>query len=256
MTDVQPRRRRALPWLISALIVIALIVVAWFAGEWIAKQFVTKTIRDQIVTQLALPADQDVHVEVAGVVIPQLIAGRLDDVRVSSDDVPLGDITGDISVHATGVQFRGTPGAADATATVGLDQAQVRALMSNVDGFPADTLGLAAPNVTMTTELSVFGARIPVGVALTPGAHAGQLTLTPASFTLGDTTVTADDLRRRFGSLAGGALQDWDVCIAGDLPKGVTLTSASVRADRLVAHFDVDGGIAADPSLQAKGTCA
>ena len=52
------RRRRAWPWLVAFAIVVGLAVVAWFAGEAIAKDIVTKTIREQVVTQLSLPAVQ------------------------------------------------------------------------------------------------------------------------------------------------------------------------------------------------------
>ncbi len=39
---------------------------------------------------------------------------------------------------------------------------------------------LAAPDLAFTSELSLFGVAIPVGVSVTPGASAGDLTLTPA----------------------------------------------------------------------------
>src|SRR3954453_12802176 len=100
----EPRRRhRAWPWILAAVIVVGLAVAAWFIGESIARGLVEKTIRDQVVTSLALPEDQPVDVTVAGTVIPQLIAGKLDDVTVSSDDVPIGQLQGDITVHAEGV---------------------------------------------------------------------------------------------------------------------------------------------------------
>lgn len=64
-----PRRRPVWPWLVAFGVVLALAIAAWFVGEAIAKDLVTKTIRDQVVTQLALPADQEVTVEVSGFVI-------------------------------------------------------------------------------------------------------------------------------------------------------------------------------------------
>lgn len=250
------RRRRWLGWLIALIIVAALAVGALFLGEWIARDLVTKAIRDQVVTRLGLPAGQDVDVAVGGTVLPQLVAGRLDDVTVSSTDVALGDaLTGDVTVRASGVDFRGDASAQAATATVELDEAQVRTLMQTVEGFPADTLGLAEPNVTVATELTFFGARLPVGVGLTPTAQDGDLVLTPATLQLGDAEISADDLRNRFGGVADAALRDYTVCVAQYIPAALTMTDVVVAGDELVADLSIDPGIITDPALQANGTC-
>lgn len=252
----EPRRRlRAWPWIVAAVIVVGLAIAAWFAAEWIARGLVERTIREQVITNLALPEDQVVDVTVEGVVIPQLIAGTLDDVTVSSDDVTLGALQGDMTVHAQGIAIRGDAAAEAASATVRLDEAQLQSLLSTVDGFPAETLALAAPDVTMSTELTFLGLSIPIGVGLTPSAADGDIVLTPASLQLGDADISADDLRDRFGSLADTILRDWTVCIAQYIPAGVTLTSISVEGDHVVAELDVDGRIVSDTSLQENGTC-
>lgn len=259
MTTAEParRRRHGWVWLVALLLVVGLAVAAWFLGEMIARDLVVKTIRDQVITQLALPADQQVEVVVDGAVLPQVIAGRLDDVTVSSDDVPLGDaFMGDVTVHATGVQFRGEVAAQSATANVVLDTEQLRALMATVEGFPAETLGLSEPNVTTSTELEVFGARIPVGVGLTPTASEGDVVLTPETLQLGDAQIGADDLRDRFGAVADAALRDWTVCIAQYLPAAMVLTDVAVRGDQLVGDLTIDPRVIGDASLQANGSCA
>ncbi len=192
--------------------------------------------------------------DVPGPMIPQLISGTLGEVTIASDDVPIGSFSGDIVVTAHDIPIRGGD-MAGGTATVTLDQEQLRGLMSTVDGFPADSLGLAEPNVTMSTELSLFGVGFPVGVALTPTASDGDLVLTPASLQLAGASITADDLRRRFGGLSDAVLRDWTVCIAQYIPAGITLSDVAVTGDALVAGFDVDGAIVSDPAKQANGTC-
>nr|WP_198426138.1 DUF2993 domain-containing protein [Microbacterium ureisolvens] len=258
---VPRRRRRAWPWIVAFAIVAILAVVAWFAAEALARQIVTGVVRDQVRTQLSLPADQPIDVGIAGAVIPQLIGGTLDELTVSSQDAAIGDgesdarVTGDMTVVARGVPVRGGD-IASAEATMTLDEAQLRDLMSHVEGFPAEELGLEAPDVTVAVDLNVFGATIPVGAALTPSAADGDLVLTPASVQLGGADVSAEELQDRFGRLADGLLRDWDVCVAQYLPSGVTLTGVAVDGDVLVADFDVDGAIATDPALQENGTCA
>jgi hypothetical protein len=248
------RRRRAWPWIVAFAIVIGLAIVAWFAGEAIAKDLVTKTIREQVVTQLSLPADQDVQVDVPGAMIPQLIAGTLGEVTIAADDVPLDSFVGDVTVTAQDVPIRGGD-IGSAEATVALTEDQLRALMGTVDGFPADSVGLTDPTVTMATELSVFGVGIPVSVSLTPAAVDGDLVLTPASLQLAGAEITAEGLSDRFGRLADAVLRDWTVCVAQYIPAGMTMTAVSVEGDQLVADFDVDGAIVSDPALQANGTC-
>jgi hypothetical protein len=249
------RRRRAWPWIVAFAIVIGLAIVAWFAGEAIAKDIVTKTIRDQVVTQLSLPADQEMQVDIASPIIPQLIAGTLSEVTITSEDVPMDSFVGDVTVSAQGIPIRGGGEMGSGTATVVLTEEQLRTLMATVDDFPVDSVGLEAPDVTMSTELSVFGLSIPVAAALTPSAVGGDIVLTPASLQLGGAEIGAEDLRDRFGRLAETVLRDWTVCIAQYIPAGLTLTAVAVDGEQVVADFDIDGAIISDPALQANGTC-
>jgi hypothetical protein len=250
-----PRRRRRWGWLVALIVVIALLVGAWFAAEAIARQVVTGIVRDQVRSQLALPADQPIDVEIPGTLVPQLIGGTLNEITVSSPDVAIQQFEGDVSVTARDVPIRDATAISGADAVVRLDQEQVRGLMSTVEGFPSESLGLAAPNVTMATDLQLFGVAIPVGAALTPSAVEGDIVLTPASVRLGENEVTADALREQFGGLADTVLRDWTVCIAQYLPAGATLTGVAVEGAELVATFDIAGGILSDPALQANGTC-
>ncbi len=250
------KRRRAWPWVIVIVVVAGLAVAAWFAGEWIAQGIVTKTIRDQVVTQLSLPADQDVDVVVEGAVLPQLIRGSLDDVTVSSEDVALEAFVGDVTVHAQDIAIRGEAAARAATATVVLDLEQLRTLLSTIQDFPTDSLGLAEPDVTMSTELSLFGATVPIGIALTPTAVEGDIVLTPASLQLAGSEFTAEELSDRFGRLTDAVLRDYTICIAQYIPAGVLLSSIAVTGDQVIAQLDVDGAIVSDPALQETGVCA
>jgi hypothetical protein len=255
--SASPRRRRgSWPWFVGFAIVALLAVAAWFAAELIARQIVVGGVRDQVRTQLALPDDQPIDVVLVEPVLPQLIAGTLTELTISSQDVVLGSVEGDMSVVAQGVPVRGSGDIAGAEGTLVLDEQQLRTLMSGVEGFPADSLGLAAPDITATTDLTIFGATIAVGAALTPSAAEGDLVLTPASLQVGGAEVSAEELQDRFGRIADGVLRDWDVCVAEYLPAGVTLTSVAVEGETLVAGFDIDGGIASDPALQENGTCA
>lgn len=248
-------KRRWWPWLVAFGIVVVLAVVAWFAAEAIARDMVSRTIKTEISERLSLPADHEIDVDVPGAMIPQLISGTLGEVTVSSDDVPVGSFEGDVTVTATEVPIREGVDMGGATATVTLDETQLQGLLSTIEGFPADTVSLAEPDITAQTELQLFGVAFPVGVSLTPSVAEGDIVLTPTSFELAGAQIDAAQLSQQFGKLADVVVRDWTVCLAEYIPAGVTLTDVQVDGDVLVADADVDGGIVTDPALQANGTC-
>lgn len=251
------RRRRVWPWLLSLLVVAGLAVVAWFVGEAVARDLVERTVREQVISYLALPSDQEVDVEVVGTVLPQLIVGTLDDLRIASDDVTIGPLTGDVDVRAQGVPIRGDADLDAASGSVTLDAVQLETLLRSLEGFPASgEVTIDQPDVRFSTDISVFGVGVPVTVAVLPAAAEGDLALTPSALSVGGAELTADGVREQFGSLADPVLRTWTICIAGDLPAGVTLTELRVEGDRLTGEFAVDPGIIRDPALQADGTCA
>jgi len=255
MTDATAPRRRTGRWIAVLVVVVVLLAGALVAAEFIARSVVTSTVRSLVVKNVGLPDDQNVDVSVAGLVLPQLVGGRLDEVAVSSNDVTLGPITGDVRVDLRGVPVSGDAAADGGVASVRLDQNELKALLAEVPDLPASTVTVAAPDVKLETSLSLFGISIPVGVGVTPGAEAGDLTLTPSSFQVGGNAIDADTLRGQFGGVADAVLKTTSLCIADRLPRGLTLTSATVQGQDLVATFDVAGGIVNDPSLQSDGTC-
>lgn len=251
-----PRRRRRWPWIVALIVVVALAIGAWFAGDAIARSIVKQTIREQAITQLSLPADQQIDVELDGAVLLGLIVGSLPEVRVASDDVPLGQLTADISVVAQDVPVHGGGDWSGAYATATLDQAQLEALLATLDGFPADTVEIDAPDVAVTFELNALVTKVPVGVALTPRAENGDLVLSPASLRIADAEISAESIVQQFGALASTVVRDWDVCIAQYLPAAVTLTGVRVDPDAVVADFEIDSAILRDASAQENGTCS
>ncbi|MFT4219427.1 MAG: DUF2993 domain-containing protein [Microbacterium sp.] len=256
-----PTKRHPVRWIVGLVVIVLLAGGAYAVAEWLARDVTTNTVRGLVSAQLEAPPAHPIEVTLQGSVLFQLITGRIDDVRVTTKDAVIATLSedatlaGDISLHVVGLPVRDRGPFTSGEATIALDQDQLRALMSTVDGFPADSLGLAAPDVTVDHTLTVLGHDFTVGIALTPGAADGDLVLTPSSFRLGDSEVAADDLRERFGRTVSGLLGDWSVCIASRLPKGVTLADVHVAGDRLVASFDVSGGMLNDSELQEKGTC-
>ncbi len=251
-----PRRRRMTPWIVGVAVVALLAVGAWIAGEFLARSIVTTTIRQQIVSQLSLPADHPVEVDLPGPVLPQLVGGRIAELTLSSQDVAYGELSGDIVVHATGIPIRGDAPAESARATVSLGEQQLRALLGTMDGFPVETVTLDDPDIAMTTELELWVLTVSVGVGLTPRVEAGELVLTPSTLRVAGAELSAEALLAQFGPLASSVLRDWKVCVAQYLPAGLVLTGIRFDGDAVVADVDIDGAILHDTTLQANGSCA
>ncbi len=250
------QKRRRWPWLVAVIVIGALVLGAWFAGEHIARGIVERTIREQAVTQLSLPADQQIDVDLPWPVLPALLVGNLAEVTVSSEDVPLNGITADVVVRARDVPIRRGGDWSGASATVSLDEAQLQALLSTVEGFPAETVEIDAPEVAVTFELNLLVATVPVGVGLKPRAEEGELVLAPSSLRVAGVEISAEAVLQQFGAIASTVVRDWDVCVAEYLPAALTLTEVRVESGAVVADFEIDSAILTDETAREKGTCA
>lgn len=246
-------RRRLWPWIVGVVLTLVVLLAAWFIGEIVVRDIATKIVKEKAAEALDLSSD-DVDVDLgAGMMIPQLLAQRLDSVRLSSDAITIGELSGAVAVRAEGVTFEGV--AEEAAVTVRLDQEQVTAIVASLDDVPIEDVKLTSPDVAVATSLPVLGITIPLELALHPGVDAGDLLLRPVSLTLGGSKITAEALEDRFGQLVAPVVRDWRVCLADQLPAGVSLTEIEVTDDLLVLRADLAGRIAVDAELQEPGTC-
>ncbi|GAA1741943.1 hypothetical protein GCM10009746_25670 [Microbacterium paludicola] len=251
--DTPPRRRRG-RGLIALVVILILVVLAAVAGEFAARGIVRDQVRERAVAALGLPADHPVEVGLGGIVLAQLVAGRLDEVHLSSEDVPLAGLTVDADVELTGVPVRdGAAGGAGA-AHLRLDDAAVEQLLAQSELPPAlsgAAVALAEPDVVLSNEFEVLGTPLPVELAVTPGAAEGALTLTPARARLGELDLGLDQL----AAVIGVTPEPTSVCIADRLPAGFEITAVAVVGDHLEADADIAEGTLSDPALQQPGTC-
>ncbi|WP_194764284.1 DUF2993 domain-containing protein [Microbacterium sp. UFMG61] len=246
-----PRRRKRWPWVIViVLVVLAVLVVA---AEFIARAVLPGVVRSIVIEQLDLPADQQLDVQADGILLPQLIGGRLDDLHLSTDSVTLEGITGAVDVTAEGVPLRG--GDLDGAAgTIRIDESQFTELLSGTE-LPVDTVAFEAPDATVSGSVSVLGVAIPISLTVTPGVAEGDLELTPVGLSVGGLQIDAEQVGSSLGALGADLTQTQRVCIADRLPAGLTLTDLQIDGSVAVIDVDVDGAIVTDESLQQPGVC-
>lgn len=244
-------RRPRWPWVVLVIVLVLAALVA--AGELVARAIVPNTIRSLVISNLDLPEEQQLDVQVAGVMLPQLITGTLDEVKLASDEVTIGGITGSARVTARDVPVPGGAlGAAEGT--VSIDQSQFGSLLE-ASSLPISGIELTEPDATIEADLELFGSRIPAGLTVTPGAEDGDLVLTPVAVMFNGAAVNLDAVSGLVGAAGAAITQPQRICIADRLPAGITLTGLRVEGSRAVADIAADGRIAVDPALLEPGTC-
>lgn len=247
-----PKRRRARwPWvLLTVVLILAALVVA---AEFIARAVLPGIVRGIVIEQLELPADQKLDVDATGILLPQLIGGRLEELHLSTESVTIGGVTGAADVTATGIPLRGGD-LTDARGTVRIDADQFTALVAASD-LPIDSVAFAEPDVTVSGSVPVLGFSLPVALTVTPGADAGELLLTPVSLQVAGATLDAQQIADRFGSIAEQLTETQRICIADQLPAGLTMTDLAVDGDEVVVDVQVNGAIVTDETLRENGVC-
>lgn len=253
--DAPRRRRGPWPWIISIVVLVVLLGGAFLAGEWLARDVTERAVRTQVDEAIGLAPDQQIDVDIDGWLLLQLLSGRLDRVAISSDDVSYGDLSAAVDVELRGLPIRDEAPIDGGEFTVRLDEQQLRALLAQIDGFPADVVSFQDDDLQFALPYSVFGVEGEIGVTLAPGIEAGALTLAPETLFLGGASVSADELRAQLGPLADTALRTWTICLADEFPAALTLTDVQVASGTLAATGDVDPNVLVDASLSEPGAC-
>jgi hypothetical protein len=257
LPETPKKRRRWIGWAIAAGVLVVVLVVGAFVAESVARGVATDRIHDELVTGLSLEADHPMDIDLGGgSLIVQALGGTVDSVDIAIDDVPLGDIVGDVVLAATGIPIDMDQPVATVDATVTVDAANVQKLAGSVEGIALDsvTLGDGVIEVAATLEALVFS--IPVSATVAPSAEAGQLVLAPQSISINGTATSVDELRDGpLGSLAGGLFGQRSICVAQYLPAILTLEGVDVTETAVVLDFSGDGAVLGADDLAAKGTC-
>lgn len=252
-----PRRRGGLGCLVALLLVVVMLVALYAAAEWVSR-LMLRGAAETAVTRAGVEVEGPIDVSVPGLVIPQFFSGSFDEVTVTAEDAQVQGVTADVALTATDVAIRDRT-AGEITARVMLDAAGVEGVIQESGAFDAfggaPELSIAEPDLTASTELRLFGASVPLELAVRPSVSDGRVQLTPESVALGGETFSQDDLDGLPGGASSLLSGPIPVCLDDSLPRGVTLTGAAVAGDELVLRGDVDGQILADSELRQPGSC-
>lgn len=257
-TGGDPRpRRRVVGILVGVVAIAALLVAGWFGADHLLRRIATDRVAAIVGEAIAAdPATLDVEVG-GGAMLPQLLAGSLDEVDVAVDGFAVGPVSGTAHVRAEGV-----PTAAGATidrivATVVLPPASVVALAATATGLPAEAIEVGAETISVSSSFDVFVTTVEVGAELRPSAVDGAISLEPVAVTLGGSRIDAADLRAipAIGDAVAGLLSVHTVCIADSLPASLRLTDLALRGGQTTLVIRGTAVPTDEASLAARGSC-
>lgn len=242
---------------IAVMVVLVVLVAGVVVLDGFVRSYAAKQVANTLRSELGLPERTPLQATVGGFfVLGQLAVGKLDEVRVSGQNVTLGPVTGSFRALARGVPTsQGRP--VDAvTADFRVDEQNLNTLVGQFARVPADAMTIADGAVGIRSELRILGAALPVAIELAPSAKDNKLVLTPTQVTIAGQSVTAAQAKARFGRLADVLFQSRSFCIAGALPKAVTLRDVRVNAQTVELSFAAADLPLDAAALATKGDCA
>lgn len=238
-TAVAPRRRRRWPIVLLAVVLAlaTLVVAGGVLAERAARDQVSRVASTTLASRLGVaPGKLSVTVG-PGLLLPQLLAGRVDRVDVVADGLRVQGMTGSLDATLRGVAVSGSD-ARSLTGTVTVPVASLATLAAQAGGPKVDSIRGDRGELVAAASAAVFGLTVPVAVRLRPSVDAGAVVLTPTAVQVAGSTIDPGSLLS--GPLAGTAakyLTPIRVCVADRLPSGITLRSATVSGQNLVLGF-------------------
>src|SRR5690606_20374845 len=208
------------------VLVVGLAIAAAFVFENIARERVSNYVAERAQSMLGLDPEHPVAVDVGGgPLVFQFVNQRLDEVTVTSDDVALGDVVGDVRLVATGIPFDRNLPLERVSAEVGVAEDVVSRLAATITDAVVSTVELAEPEVKLGTTVTIprveiFGfvvteeSTFDVGIGLEPFVSEGSIAFMPTSVEFDGNTLSADAFSDAVRGPAQSLLQFGAICIA------------------------------------------
>ena len=251
-TEAPPRRRRRwLAWILVPLVALVLlaavaVVLVETVGRGIAEEYVAGEVEE------SLPAGVtgEVEVELRGpFLIGQYLSGRMQDVRLASDDLRVGDVPAQARLRLEGAPVDLAQPIETAAGTVDLDDRAVEALLAQRGLLGDVTLGDGVLQYADTA--SVLGADLDYTITASPALSGGVLTLAPESAEVTGGPVDLDATRLLELVVPDGI----SLCVAEVLPDSVVLDGLEVEGGTARIHFSGEGVVLSQEALARTGSC-
>lgn len=257
-------------WVVAFACVLswALLIVGAIIMEGLGRDRVSLFVADRVQSMLSLEPEHPINVDIGGApLVFQLVNQRLDAVRVTTQDVALGELVGDVRLTATGVPFDTTQPFERVEAQVRVDEELVSRIASSVTNATITSVELVEPEVKLGTTvtipgLEVFGIVITpeftfdVGIGMEPFVAEGSIGFMPTSFEVNGNVLSAEAFADAYRNAAQSLLQVGAICVADQLPAVLQLETVAVEGNELLIGLGADDAVFSNESLATKGECA
>ncbi len=249
---VPRRRRRRLAWilvpLVALLVVLALaVVLVETVGRGIAEEYVANEVEESLPPGVTA----DVAVQLGGpFLIGQYLSGRMQEVRLVSDDILVGDVPARARLRLDGAPVDLAQPVERVAGVVVLDDRAVEALLAQ-QGFAGDAT-LRNGLVEYADTVTVLGAGIDYTLTARPSLSGGRLDLEPQSAQVrsGPFDLDASAL------LELVAPDGISVCLAEVLPDSVVLDSLALGDGTAQVAFSGKDVLLTEEALARTGACS
>ena len=255
---VSAKKRSGRRWLrisvISLIVIAVLVVVAEVALRMIIPATVAQAVRDEV----GLTADHPVEVELSGNALFHAVTGRVGDLDVHIDEMPLfGDVSGQVDVHVDSIPMQPTSGEMrGARAEMTLTDEQLDPAIALITGGFAQTGTVRDGQLEVGGAVPMFGQEVRVSVALDIGITEGDVVVTPGTLSAAGFELTSEQIAGFAGGVLDPLLGENTICVRDQLPQGVELTDLHLSSTGTVTiRADLSPGILSNPAEQEPGTC-
>lgn len=242
-------------WLLVVVGLLLLVLGALFAAEAYARAQVQSRVQAFAIEYLGVPIDEPILLSYATPVLPQLIQGSVHDVSASAQRVSFGELSADLAFTASSVPLNDTDSLVDGQIELWVDQAQLQALVDSNEAVPVSELRIDGENLTAVWDFEVLYVPMPISITVGVSALDGELVLSPDAFHMAGIELNAAQLEQQFGRLVSLITRPWPVCIAENLPRGITLSGVQLDDGLLGVRFNLSENLVSDPTMLELGTC-
>lgn len=241
-TSPAPRKRRWPMVLIIVVVLVGAIIGAFFIADGLARG-AAQSAASAAVTQ-RIPGAENVKVDIGGpIFLLQVARGSLDDVELTVDGAQLGGAPVDISAHASGVPLDTDKPVAtlDGTARLSADALNVLIAASGHEG----AVSLADGGISYEVTRSVLGIPLSFTVTATPEATGPAIVFHPTG-----AQVAAGSAAIDVSGIVDAIIADegLSVCVASELPAGVSIDSVTVTDAAALVSFSAKNLALSDAS--------
>lgn len=252
--------RRGVIGLIVGIGVVVILGIALIVAENVVRGVVTDRIDTATRAAFELDEEHPVAVDIgAGLVLPQILGGRLTAVSIDVPNVEAGSLRADVEILAEGVPLDETEPSDSIAATLSIAEGDVAGIGGFIAGTVIRDVELTEGEIVLTTGFDLLGISLELAVGIEPEVADGVVSFTPSSLALNGERAELEDLRGQFGGFLDPVLdpllEPREFCIAEALPLALTVQRVDVRDAELVVVVSGKNIALGGDEFRTRGTC-